>query len=362
MSINKKNIPKPTKSSKRLELIKQIERERNSKVICYITGDRASRLPGINIKTQIGEDVIPILFRHLELMGKKDNIDLFLYTRGGDMVVPIRIVKLIRNYCKKFSILIPYRAQSAGTLIALGADEIIMTKLGELTPVDPTAERHPFNPRNPSNPKELLPVSVEDVRSYILFAKDELKAKKGEITDLYSKMTHQNYSNPIHLHPLALGNVYRAQRMIKILAERLLNLHMDIKLESTQKIIDKIVNEITSNICVHNYPIYRDEAKSLGLKVIISSNELEKMLWDLYEKFAEDMELVKQFNPLEILGQDSSRNIKYGAAYMESINTQDTFYFDIRINKITAPQAPGQPPPLPAINVNIAGFAWEKMR
>lgn len=356
-----KKKTKQSKSLSRIELMKRIERERNSGVICYITGDRESRVPGINLKTQIGEDVIPVLFRYLELMGKKDNIDLFLYTRGGDMVVPIRIVKLIRNYCKKFSILIPYRAHSAGTLIALGADEIVMTKLGELTPVDPTAERHPFNPRNPSNTKELLPISVEDVRSYILFAKDELKAKKGEITELYSKMTNQSYHNPIHLHPLALGNVYRAQRMIKILAERLLNLHMDIKLESNQKIIDKIVNEITSNICVHNYPIYRDEAKSLGLNMIIPSDELEKMLWDLYEKYAEDMELGKQFNPLEILGQDSSRNIKYGAAYIESINAQDTFYYDIRINKIIAPQAPGQPP-LPAINVNIAGFAWEKMR
>lgn len=361
MSINKKSISKPTKSSERLELIKQIEQERNSKVICYITGDRESNVPGISIKTQIGEDIIPILFRHLELMGKKNNIDLFLYTRGGDMVVPIRIVKLIRNYCEKFSILIPYKAHSAGTLIALGADEIIMTKLGELTPIDPTAG-HPFNPRNPSNPKELLPISVEDVRSYILFAKDELKAKKKEIIELYSKMTSQSYPDPIHLHPLALGNVYRAQRMIKILAKRLLNLRMDSQSKLSQKIIDKIVNEIISNICVHNYPIYRDEVKSLGLKAIISNNELEKMLWNLYENYAEDMELRKQFNPLEILGQDNSRNIKYGAAYMESINTQDTFYFDIRINKITAPQAPGQPPPLPAINVNIAGFAWEKMR
>ena len=361
MSINEENLPEPTKSSKRLELIKQIEKQRNSKVICYVTGDRDSRLPRINIRTQVGEDVIPILFRHLELIEKKDNIDLFLYTRGGDMVVPIRIVKLIRNYCKKFGILIPYRAQSAGTLIALGADEIIMTKLGELTPVDPTAQRHPFNPRNPSNPKELLPVSVEDVRSYINFAKDELKAEEKEIIELYSKMTNQSYHNPIHLHPLALGNVYRAQRMIKILSKRLLNLRTDDQLKLSQEIIDKIVNEITSNICVHNYPIYRDEAKSLGLNIGISSNELEKMLWDLYENYAEDMELGKQLSPLEILGKDNSKNIKYGAAYVESINAQDTFYYNICINKITAPQAPGQPP-LPAINLNIAGSAWEKMR
>jgi len=354
-------VRKQLKSLSRLELIKQIEKERNSEVICYVTGDKESRVPRVSLKTQIGEDVIPILFGHLELIGKKDNIDLFLYTRGGDMVVPIRIVKLIRNYCKKFSVLIPYRAHSAGTLIALGADEIVMTKLGELTPVDPTAERHSFNPRNPSNPKELLPISVEDVRSYILFAKDELKAERGEITDLYSKMTNQSYPNPTHLHPLALGNVYRAQRMIRILAERLLSLHMDMKNPSVKKTVDRIVKEITSDICVHNYPIYRDEAKALNLNVVFPNGKLEKMLWNTYDKYAKDMELTKPFNPIEVLGQDNSKNIKYGAAYIESLRAQDTFYYDIRINKITAPQAPGQPS-LPAINVNVAGFAWEKVR
>lgn len=349
------------KDLSRLELIKEIEKERDSAVICYATGDRESRVPRVSLKTQIGEDVIPILFGHLELIGKKDNIDLFLYTRGGDMVVPIRIVKLIRNYCKKFSVLIPYRAHSAGTLIALGADEIVMTKLGELTPVDPTAERHPFNPRDPSDPKKLLPISVEDVRSYILFAKDELKAERGEITDLYSKMTNQSYPSPIHLHPLALGNVYRAQRMIRILAERLLNLHMDMKNPSVKKTVDRIVKEITSDICVHNYPIYRDEAKALRLNIVFPNGKLEGMLWNIYDRYAKDMELTKSFNPMEVLGQDNSKNIKYGAAYIESLRAQDTFYYDIRINKITAPQTPGQPP-LPAINVNVAGLAWERVR
>jgi len=346
---------KQLKSLSRLELIKQIEKDRNSAVICYITGDRDK------FTTKIGDDVIPILFRHLELIGNKDSIDLLLYTRGGDMVVPIRIVKIMRSFCRKFSILIPYRAHSAGTLIALGADEIVMTKLGELTPVDPTAEKHPFNPRNLSNPKEMLPISVEDVRSYILFAKEELKAKDEELLGLYSRMTNQTYHSPSHLHSLALGNVYRAQRMIRILSERLLSLHMDTEKESNKKTIEKIVNEITSDICIHNYPIYRDEAKTIGLNVVIPNDKLEKILWNLYEKYAEDMELRKQFNPLEILGQENTKNIKYAAAHIESIKAQDTFYYDIRLNKISEPQAPGQPP-LPKVNINVAGFAWEKVR
>ncbi len=136
---------------------------------------------------------------------------------------------------------------------------------------------------------------------------------------------------------------------------------MDVEKESTKKIIEKIVNEITSDICIHNYPVYRDEAKILGLNVITPNDTLEKILWNIYEKYAEDMELRKQFDPLEIIGQGNAKSIKYGAAYIESVKAQDTFYYDIRINKILAPQAPGQPP-LPRANVNIAGFAWEKVR
>lgn len=349
-----KKQQKQSKNLSRLDLIKQIEKERNSGLICYITSDKE------NFKTKIGDDVIPIFFRHLELIGKRENIDLLLYTRGGDMVVPIRIVKLIRNYCNKFGFLVPYRAHSAGTLIALGADEIVMTKLGELTPVDPVT-RHRFNPRDPADLKKVMPISVEDITSYLLLAKDKGKIKEDKMTEIYENLTLHSYPDPKHLHPLALGNVYRAQRMIRILSERLLSLHTDVKKENNKKTIEKIVNEITSNICVHNYPIYRDEAKELGLNVKIPKDNLEKMLWNLYEKYAEDMELEKKFNPLKILGGMNTKNIKYGAAYIESVRAQNTFYYDIRINKTTTIPKPGQPP-LPEVNVNVAGFAWEKVR
>jgi hypothetical protein len=348
-------VREEAKSVQRLKLIEQIEKERDSAVICYITGDRAK------FNTKIGDDVIPILFRHLELIDNENNIDLLLYTRGGDMVVPIRIVKLVRNYCKKFSILVPYRAHSAGTLVALGADEIVMTKLGELTPVDPTT-KHPFNPRDPIDQKKVIPISVEDITSYFLLAKDKVKIKEDKMSEIYDNLTKHSYLDPRHLHPLALGNVYRAQRMIRMLSERLLSSHMDPgRKENNKKVIEKIVNEITSDICIHNYPIYRDEAKALGLNVVFPNDKLERMLWNIYERYAEDMELTKPFNPMEVLGQDNSKNIKYGAAYIESIRAQDTFYYDIRINKTAAPRAPGQPP-IPGINVNVTGFAWEKVR
>ena len=155
----------------REEIFKKIENERGSRLVTFITGDRNP------FATRIGDDVVPIINKHLENMGKQEKISLFLYTRGGDMLAPLRIVKLIKSHTSKFEVIIPLFAQSAGTMIAIGANAIIMGKLGELSPVDPKTE-HPFNPRNPDNPKQVLEVSVEDLNSYFMLAKDQIQVNK----------------------------------------------------------------------------------------------------------------------------------------------------------------------------------------
>ncbi|MBU0734226.1 MAG: hypothetical protein KKG10_08760, partial [Proteobacteria bacterium] len=45
---------------------------------------------------------------------------------------------MLREFCEKLAVLVPFRAHSAGTTLALGADEIVMGPLGELGPVDPS--------------------------------------------------------------------------------------------------------------------------------------------------------------------------------------------------------------------------------
>jgi len=115
----------------RKEIIRQIQSMRSSKVIAYVTGDRQP------ITSVIAEDAVRPLYEHLLSIGKNEKIDLFLYSRGGDVSVPWRIVSMFREFCDKFSILVPYKAYSAATLISLGADKIIMGKKAELSPIDP---------------------------------------------------------------------------------------------------------------------------------------------------------------------------------------------------------------------------------
>ena len=150
----------------RVKVIKEIEKKRGSRVITYITSDRR------NLTTQLAQDSVRLIYRHLMKIDTVDKIDLFLYTTGGNLMTPIRIVHLIREHCKAFEVLIPHRAMSAGTLLCLGADNIVMGSLGEISPVDPSTA-NAFNPQDPLNPSSRIAISVEDVRAYLSLAKDQ---------------------------------------------------------------------------------------------------------------------------------------------------------------------------------------------
>lgn len=321
----------------RTDLIKKLEVERGSRVISYITGDRQP------FATRIAGDIVPLLGNLLDEIGKVKKISLFLYTSGGDMLAPIRIVKLTRNHCDEFEVLVPYKAHSAGTLICLGADKIVMGKLSELTPVDPTTS-HPFNPQNPANPQQKLEVGVEDLNSYLLFAKEKAEVKSEQMIDAYKLLVEK-------LHPLSIGNAYRAYRMARLLTERLLWLHMDKKKDNER--IKKIVKEITGDITIHAYPIDRDEAADLGLKVEKAKDEHDKTMRGLYEEYAQEMKFGQPFHPNELLvGKDMAEISKVGA-YLETAQTSYQFTFSGKVQKIIRNNQP-------SIDLNFESQLWIK--
>ena len=137
----------------RLRLIREIGEIRKSRVLCYLTGDRRG------FHTRIHPEVNTLLYNHLKRIGKSDKIDLFLYSTGGVTMAALSIVNLIRGFCDEFAVIIPFKAFSTATLITLGADEILMSKLGQLGPVDPSVTM-PFNPPAPEIPGQVLPISV----------------------------------------------------------------------------------------------------------------------------------------------------------------------------------------------------------
>jgi ClpP class serine protease len=140
------------------------------------------------------------MYEHLELGRElaKNGVDLFIHSNGGSGTVPWRIVSLIRQYTQNLAVLVPHRAFSAATLMALGANEIIMHKMGCLGPIDPSVANI-FNPPHPTSPGQLAPISVEDVTAFFRLVKDDVGiTHEDELVQTLIALTDK-------IHPLAIG-------------------------------------------------------------------------------------------------------------------------------------------------------------
>lgn len=82
-----------------------------------------------------GNDV-SMLANVLLNLGDVKTLNLILESPGGDGTQVEKFVSLCRNQCERFRVIIPNEAKSAATLIALGADEIVMGPPSELGPID----------------------------------------------------------------------------------------------------------------------------------------------------------------------------------------------------------------------------------
>ncbi|MEW5908027.1 MAG: hypothetical protein AB1643_02510 [Patescibacteria group bacterium] len=336
-------------------LIQQIEGLRNSRVIAYLTSDRQGP-----VNARIAGDIIPVISKQLRTIGKTSSIDLFLYSTGGDTMVPWRLVSMIREYCDKFSVLIPYKAHSAATMISLGADEVVMTDLSELSPIDPSTANI-FNPQDPKNPQNKIAISVEDVMAYVDLAKSKFGIKNDtELAEIFNKFVE---SNP-QIHPLALGNVNRTHNLIRILAKRLLKSH---KSPMREEEIEKVVDYFTEKLYSHQYYIGRKEAKEdLGLRTVVNADEnLSRAMTHLYEEYAKEMELGVLWNPENELGINTMQNKKsYKIALIETWQLSNYFELSIDYKKqqvnITqqTPQGPIQVPQ-EQVAFRVVGQGWK---
>ena len=274
----------------RLALIDEIQTKRSNRLcVVYITSTRA------NHEIAMADDVVRLLFDHLEAGRNeaKNGVDLFIHSNGGQGTVPWRVVSLIREYTKNFAVLVPHRAFSAATLMAMGADEIIMHRMGNLGPIDPSVA-NPFNPPHPQNPSQLLPISVEDVIAYFKLIQEEIGINhEDELIQAVIALTEK-------IHPLALGNVQRSHHQARMMARKLLKQHM--VLDNQENEIDQIIDNLKSNLFYHGHPINRNEALvDLKLKVTNAPDDLADVMWKLYVEYENDLKITEPLQPLHEL-------------------------------------------------------------
>ena len=97
------------------------------------------------------------------------------------------------------------------------------------------------------------------------------------------------------VHPLALGNVKRSLSQSRLMARKLLALHMDMSKEEHK--INEVVNNLTSKLFFHGHPINRQEAKEqVGLRTVEDpSPKVEQLMWQLYLDYEEEIKMEEPF-------------------------------------------------------------------
>jgi hypothetical protein len=298
------------------------------------------------------------MYDHLLLLPSKPvpKLDLFLCSNGGDGTVSWRLVSLLREYSDKFNAILPYRAYSAATMIALGADEIVMHPLAEMGPIDPTVSNE-FNPLDQMGRR--LGISVEDVKAYVNFIKSTVGiTHEDELIEAVKILAEK-------VHPLALGNVERFLAQSRMIAAKILRTHMK---DDSDHTIQDIIENMASKLYFHGHPINRREAKQ-DLRLKIAENltpETETTIWDLYKDFEQEFENDVAFNPHGDLAAMPAPAAPAGAQPPPKVREYELLHVVIESPRLSSKymtrrrftQIPLQQPGQLAIQEEVISQAW----
>jgi hypothetical protein len=204
-----------------------------------------------------------------------ENVLLFLTTAGGNPDVAYRIARYLQEKYRKFTVYVDTYCKSAGTLITLGADEVIMSDRAELGPLDVQLLK-PDELEGRDSGLDLIH-ALERLKetSYEVFegffwtlwlkgggqisSKSALKVAIQATSGLLGPVYHQ-------IEPMKLGQFYRAMEIAEAYGKRL-NTRGNLKPEALHRLIYDYPS--------HSFVIDRSEAEQFIFESVREPNEQE---------------------------------------------------------------------------------------
>ncbi len=284
-----------------------------------------------------GQDLYAIL-ECLKKIGKQKKLALYIRSSGGQGMVSLRIINLLRSFTDRLILLAPAECASAATMIALGCDEIFMGPLSSLSPVD-SSLTHSLSPVDGLNNK--VPISLDELwrvlklwqesdqqitpKNYGLTnfsssanltnsttsstnnsannstQKDKIIPEVGDefvdkvsqnhddqsVFDSSLENTKKETENPYkylykYVHPLVFGAVDRHSSLSLQICKEIMSYHL-----TDEKLINSINQKLNYDYPAHGYPITAREAKKLGLNILPIDNEMQDILNNLQLLYSE---------------------------------------------------------------------------
>ena len=209
----------------------------------------------------------------LREIGKVKKIDLVVCSRGGNLHTAYQITTICREHCEKFGVIIPRDAYSAATLIALGADELIMGPLGALGPLDPMI-KYPGLGWIPGMAIRRAPEVLNG----------ELKASR-------SKPEHKG---KFIIQPMAIRLDTVIFSMVSDLVKAAVPYGLDLlsKVGKREDEAKSLMKTLVRGFPHHGLGINREMAKKMGFNVIDVDSEIHDLAFDLIKCYQIECEKI----------------------------------------------------------------------
>lgn len=212
-----------TQASRRL-LIARLERKRRSRVILLAHRQETMSFLGFPLARYIDVNDSEEVLRAIHLTDPNVPIDIVLHTPGGLVLAATQIATAINRRKGKVTAFVPHYAMSGGTLIALAADEIVMSEHAVMGPVDPQLGQYP---------------AASILNAVEQKSKDRIHDETLILADQAVKAIHQVHDT--------VRDLLRAKY--------------------PDSVVSNLATTLTEGRWTHDFPITFDYAKELGLHV-----------------------------------------------------------------------------------------------
>lgn len=195
-------------------------------------------------------------------------IDLLLNSPGGDIDTAEKIITLIRKRAEAapVRVIVPDFAKSAATLIALGANRVVMSHTSELGPIDPQVELTDINGVN----------TIHSAQNYV------------DSYDKHAKKLREDPGDPVArlmldmLDPVVLEKLKRIIKRSTVIASALLQTAMIKDADEADEAARKLAD--TNQWHSHGQMIGYEQCTKIGLQItyLNPKSDVWESIWRLY--------------------------------------------------------------------------------
>ena len=212
---------------------------------------------------------------------KSSKLLLVVSTLGGDPDQAYRLARIIKRHYKELRVFVPNMCKSAGTLVCLAANELIMTEFGELGPLDVQVKKEnefaglSSGLDHSAAFEELAKTTMDAFRQFFL----ELSSGAELSTKLSAEIAAKLVSEPMgrlysQIDPIRIGEISRLLEIARKYGRRLQSKNVKIFT------VDKLIISYPS----HSFVIDIEEAKELFHTVLEPKDGLSKFEYEKCEK------------------------------------------------------------------------------